>query len=455
VNVDNKAGAEVTVTKGGTWKLHDVSNAKGGKVILDSDVIEIGGPGTRNDGIVEVKRGKIVAMAKANTGTITFADGVTGTLLLCKDSGTINKGKVKVTIKADDPFCSKTVAKSTKPDPLALAPEFFYCHDSEKYSRVIFNRASAGGEHERCDKMVSLYKEYWPVIRREADTADFKRFFATCCAPARKPPKGKIYKLRKTMIKRKVVKAKTTVSIDLTKAENKDKKDKFESAYIKRAKAKTTSKFVYKKKGDSSRRRLAQGTDVTVTLEYDNDTDAEAGKSVVAGIGFPAGLREDLKKQGVDTTVTETSASIATVQKEVVEEFLTDAPTTTTAVKGGQTTAKGGQTGGQTTVKGGQTKAKGGQTTVKGGQTKAKGGQTKAKGGQTTVKGGQTGGQTTAKGGQTGGQTTVKGGQTKAKGGQTTVKAVKTTFALSMGTSMLSNPIIAFASTLVAIGALF
>ena len=83
---------------------------------------------------------------------------------------------------ADDPFCSKTVAKSTKPDSLALAPEFFYCHDSEKYSRVIFNRASAGGEHERCDKMVSLYKEYWPVIRREADAADFKRFFATCCA---------------------------------------------------------------------------------------------------------------------------------------------------------------------------------------------------------------------------------------------------------------------------------
>ena len=101
VNVDNKAGAEVTVTKGGTWKLHDVSNAKGGKVILDSDVIEIGGPGTRNDGIVEVTRGKIVAMAKANTGTIIFADGVTGTLLLCKNDGKIeNNGKVKVTIKA-------------------------------------------------------------------------------------------------------------------------------------------------------------------------------------------------------------------------------------------------------------------------------------------------------------------------------------------------------------------
>merc|ERR1711959_742189 len=278
------------------------------------------------------------------------------------------------------------------PDP--VAPEFFYCHDSEKYSKVIFNRASADREEERCGKVISTLKEYWPVFRREADTEDYKRFFDTCCAPARKPPTGKGYQLRKKMIKRKVVKAETTVSIDLTKAENKDKKDKFESVYIKRAKAKTTSKFAYKKKGDSSRRRLAQGTDVTVTLEYDNDTAAEAGKSVVAASGFASGLKEDLKKEGVDTTVTETSANIATVEEEVVEEFLADAPTTTTTVKGGQTT-----------VKGGQTKAKGGQTTVKGGQTKA--------------------------------------------------KAVKTTFALSMGTSMLSNPIIAFASTLVAIGALF
>merc|ERR1711959_603375 len=125
------------------------------------------------------------------------------------------------------------------------------------------------------------------------------------------------------------------------------------------------------KKGDSSRRRLAQGTDVTATLEYDNDTAAEAGKLVVAAKGFASGLKEDLKKEGVDTTVTETIASIETVEEEVVEEFLADAAKTTAAA------------------------------------------------------------------------------------GQTTVGAVKTTFALSMGTSMLSNPIIAFASTLVAIGALF
>merc|ERR1712187_196761 len=112
MNVENKAGAEVIVTKGGTWKLHDVSNAKGGKVVLDGVVVEIGGPGTRNDGIVECKTGKISVMAKENTGTITFANGVTGTLLLCKNDGTIiNKGKVKVTIKADDPFCSRTVTK--------------------------------------------------------------------------------------------------------------------------------------------------------------------------------------------------------------------------------------------------------------------------------------------------------------------------------------------------------
>merc|ERR1711959_196614 len=123
------------------------------------------------------------------------------------------------------------------------------------------------------------------------------------------------------------------------------------------------------KKGDSSRRRLAQGTDVTATL--DNDTAAEAGKSVVAAKGFASGLKEDLKKEGVDTTVTETIASIETVEEEVVEEFLADAPKTTAAAA-----------------------------------------------------------------------------QTTAAAGQTTV-AVKTTFALSMGTSMLSNPIIAFASTLV------
>ena len=190
------------------------------------------------------------------------------------------------------------------------------------------------------------------------------------------------------------MKAETTVSIDLTKAENKDKKDKFESVYIKRAKAKTTSKFAYKKKGDSSRRRLAQGTHVTVTLEYDTDTAAEAGKSVVAATGFASGLKEDLKKEGVNTTVTETSATITTVQEEVVEEFLADAP--------------------KPTVKAGQTTAEAGQTTAEAGQTPA------AEAGQTTA-----------------------------------AEAVKTTFALNMGTSMLSNPIIAFASTLVAIGALF
>ena len=81
---------------------------------------------------------------------------------------------------ADDPFCSKTVVKSTKSDP--LAPEFFYCHDSEKYSNIILNRASADSEEERCGKVVSKLKEYWPVFRREADSEDYKRFFTTCCA---------------------------------------------------------------------------------------------------------------------------------------------------------------------------------------------------------------------------------------------------------------------------------
>merc|ERR1712187_382572 len=290
-------------------ELHDVSNAKGGKVVLDGVVVEIGGPGTRNDGIVEFKTGKISVMAKENTGTITFANGVTGTLLLCKNDGTIiNKGKVKVTIKADDPFCSRTVTKATKKSD-SLAPELFYCRNSVKYSKIIFNAPQSGKKAETCSDIITNLKENWSAVRREVDAPDFKRFFDTCCDPARIAPKGMIYKLKKRIIKRKIVEAKTTVSIDFTKDENKDKKEKFKAVYIKRANAKKGT-FIFKKRGDSSRRRLlslSEGTDVTVTLEYDNDTAAEAGKSTIAANSFASELRADLKKEGVDTTVTETS----------------------------------------------------------------------------------------------------------------------------------------------------
>ena len=89
VNVVNQAGAEVVVNQGGTWKLTDVSNAQGAKVTIDGGVFDLDGPGTRNDGIIEVKSGQINAKVKENTGTITIADGVTGQVLLCENSGSI------------------------------------------------------------------------------------------------------------------------------------------------------------------------------------------------------------------------------------------------------------------------------------------------------------------------------------------------------------------------------
>jgi len=331
------------------------------------------------------------------------------------------------------------VAKSTKSDPLALAPEYFYCRDSEKYSNVIFNRASRDSEEERCGKAVSNAKEAWAVFRREADTANFKRLFDTCCAPALTPPKGKIYKLRKKIIKRKVVEAKTSVSIDFTKDENKDKREKFERVYIKRAKAKTTSKFAYKKKGAPSRRRLSEGTEVTVTLEYDNDTAAEEGKSVVAATNFTSGLKEDLKEEGVDTTVTETSASITTVQEEVVEQYLEDETTTATTTQAGETTKAG-----EATTEVGETTKPGEATTEVGETTKA---------GETTAKVGQAQGNTTVNAGQSTSQTTTTASndQTTVEDEQTTVRTVTTTFVLSTGTTVLSNSMFSLATTLIAI----
>merc|ERR1712188_82866 len=96
-------------------------------------------------------------------------------------------------------------------------------------------------------------------------------------------------------IKRKIVKAKTSVNIDFTDAKNKVK---------------------------SSRRRhlsgTSAGTDVTVDLEYENDTEAEAGKTAVKATDFADNVGKDLKNEGVETTLTDTSATIETVEKEVV-----------------------------------------------------------------------------------------------------------------------------------------
>merc|ERR1712025_587055 len=158
---------------------------------------------------------------------------------------------------------------------------------------------------------------------RDVDNADVTRFFKTCCAPEVVPPRGQVFKRVKKVVKRKIVRAKTTVGIDFTNDENKDKKVKFERVYIKRAKAKTGTFSYTRKNIVSSGRRLqksvlvSEGSAVSVVLEYNDDAAAEAGQSAVAAKDFAAGLKEDLKKEGVETTVTETSASIETVEEEV------------------------------------------------------------------------------------------------------------------------------------------
>merc|ERR1711881_514981 len=133
-------------------------------------------------------------------------------------------------------------------------------------------------------------------------------------------------------IKRKIVRAKASVNIDFTDDKNKDKKEKFERVYIKRAKAKSGI-FVYKKKGKSAGRHLSdsgtsEGTDITADLTYESDTEAGAGKAAVDAIDFADEVKNDLKTEGVEATVTDTSASIETVEEEVVEEVLEDAPAT-------------------------------------------------------------------------------------------------------------------------------
>ena len=148
------------------------------------------------------------------------------------------------------------------------------------------------------------------------------------------PPRGKVFKRVKKIVKRKIVRAKTTVGIDFTNDENKDKKVKFERVYIKRAKAKSGTFSYTRKNIVSSGRRLAdiikasEGSAVSVVLEYDDDAAAEAGQLAVAAKDFASGLKEDLKKEGMETTVTETSATIETVEETKVEEMLVESTET-------------------------------------------------------------------------------------------------------------------------------
>merc|ERR1712032_1022404 len=155
----------------------------------------------------------------------------------------------------------------------------------------------------------------------------------TTSTKKRTAPKGKKYILKRKKIRRKVLETKTTVSLDFTDEKNKDKKEKFERVYRKRAKAKSAT-FVYKKKmkkHDDSRRQLAssdtppsEGTEITAILRYESDLAVEAGKTAVIAENFSNELRDDMKKEGVPIfpAILVTSANILTVEEEVVEEVL-------------------------------------------------------------------------------------------------------------------------------------
>jgi len=422
VNVANKDKGVVLV-KGGTWKLHDVSNAKGGKVCFDGGDFEITGAGSRNDGTLELKKGQINLKLRENTGTITIADGVTGLVMLCKQSGkTDNKGKATVAINPDDPFCKLEVPKpAVKPAP--SKPKLFYCRNAKKYREIVWEKKGERWDRDiLCSRAVAYFTKNWKITQLEPHNPDIASFFKKCCDAKRVAPQGQKYELKKRLKKRKRVRAKTRVSLDFTDGKNEEKKSKFEKVYVKRAKA-ASGKFTYTRStAKSTRRHLSGGSEVDVILEYDDDKTAEEGKTAVTNKDFGTGVQEDLKKEGVETTVTENTATVEEVEEEVVEEVLVNDPdATTTAPKPGGTTTKGGAT----------TKA---DTKTKDGTTKK--GDTKTKDGTTTK------GDTKTKDGTTKKSSTTTKGDTK-KNSETTTPV------LSAATPTLPNLIIAFVNSLV------
>ena len=136
-------------------------------------------------------------------------------------------------------------------------------------------------------------------------------------------PEGKIYIYQAMTIKKKVVEAKTTVSLDFTDDALKDEKESFETSFVNLAKA-TSANFEYNKVGLSNHRRLTQGTEVTATLEYEDDTAAEAGANAVSAPDFATDLATDLESEGVEMNITEISATIREVEEEVMQLVLVD-----------------------------------------------------------------------------------------------------------------------------------
>merc|ERR1712226_273590 len=244
---------------------------------------------------------------------------------------------------ANDAFCGTAPPKPyVKQAPL---PEMLYCHNAAKFSKEIVDKKNS----RTCGAVHQDVKKHWDSIRLDPEEPQLVTFFKTCCE-VRTIPAGKKLKRFIQVVKKRVVKATTTVGLDFTEPKNQVKKEKFEKAYIRRAKA-TSGTFTYTKK--SNRRRhlagdslvtatSAGGSLVTAILDFDDDAAAEAGKATLNGANFGTGLQQDLKADGVDTTVAKSTAVVETVDTNVVVEELEDDEdaTTTTATK--PTTTKAG-----------------------------------------------------------------------------------------------------------------
>ena len=119
-------------------------------------------------------------------------------------------------------------------------------------------------------------------------------------------------------IYKQVVEAKTRVSLDFTDEKNKDAKDTFETSFVALANA-DAGTFEYALQTLPARRQLEQGTDVTVLLEYANETAAKAGETVVSAPDFVNSIQKDLADAGVVMTLTNVSATVKEVVEEVTE----------------------------------------------------------------------------------------------------------------------------------------
>merc|ERR1712187_166501 len=69
---------------------------------------------------------------------------------------------------------------------------------------------------------------------------------------------------------------------------------------------------------------LTQGTEVSATLEFEDDEAADAGEAAVTATNFATLVGQDLLDEGVTISLTKPSASIELADEEVVEQVLVD-----------------------------------------------------------------------------------------------------------------------------------